>query len=201
MLRDLGRFVKWLLGLIATIIAVVTVLVFAYGEVGKGWRLPWDPQSTTTTFAPNAGPPAVAGLLNADEFCDGYDRDAFGDFHDAVYTEVRARAANVDQWTGKPLGADDRPQVDHIVPVHEAYCSGLPEAAYTAFYNDPENLLLTAGSVNAAKSDLEPGEWEAPSVEAECRFAAVWVHIKTKWGLTADPAETARLANLIGACQ
>lgn len=202
MLHDLWTFAKTLIKWAMALAAIGMVIAVIVGFALRNHEWPWDENAhAATTVDVNGGPAAVAGLLNADEQCDGYDREAFGDFTDETYAHVVARAAQRDQWTGQPLTPDDRPQVDHIVPVHEAFCSGLPQAAWTAFYNDADNLLLTAGKVNAGKSDKEPGQWAAPTFEAQCRFAATWVAVKTKWGLTADVDEVGRLNHIIQICE
>lgn len=197
MFHDSARFIKYCVGVLAFLAALGVIGALFLGFAGKDWHWPWDTPTATTATTTGAGD--AAQLTQAPERCAGYNREAFGDFTSETETYVKARARGVDGWDGQTL--DGRhPQIDHIVPVHEAFCSGLPQGSWAAFYNDTDNLLLTAGKTNASKSDKEPGEWAAPTPEAQCRFVATWVAVKAKWHLTADTAELGRLAGLHDRC-
>lgn len=197
--RILGKTALFL----AVVLFAATVLLVRY--VGDR-STPWDPDTTSPppvvtgpTIATSTAA-AVGPVTLAAEACPaGYDRDRWFDgFTEATRNQMHA--VPVDGWTGRPLTDADRPQIDHVVPVREAVCSGLDQVDADRFYNDVGNLTLTAAAINAAKSDLEPGEWTAPTAAAECRFAAVWVDVKARWQLTYDPAEHAAVATITDRC-
>lgn len=95
-------------------------------------------------------------------------------------------------------------QIDHMVPVHEAWGSGArrwTQARRVAFYND----LGYAGSLNAQTSKLNsskqasgPEQWMPPT--NWCKYIAQWTVVKARWGLTVDNAEKAALIRYADKC-
>lgn len=94
--------------------------------------------------------------------------------------------------------------VDHVVALAEAWDSGASawnQSRMIAFGNDlaESSLRVVSASSNISKSDRDPGEWR-PRSEAWCQYGADVVVVKTRWGLTVDPAEHAALEQLVGSC-
>ena len=90
--------------------------------------------------------------------------------------------------------------IEHIVPAAEAHDSGLcaqsPETR-TAFARDLDNLTLALPWVNRTwKSDHDPAKW-MPDKNRKW-YAATWVKVKTKYGLTVDEAERDALWTALG---
>jgi hypothetical protein len=109
----------------------------------------------------------------------------------------------VDEYTGRRItGPAKRIDVDHLVPLAEAWRSGA--AAWTAekrhrFFNDQLNHSVVSESTNASKSDIDPGGesaagkrrhgWLPENAIRSCRYLLRWQEVKSKWGLTMDRAE------------
>ena len=97
-------------------------------------------------------------------------------------------------------------QVDHVVPLADAWRSGA--AAWTserrlAFANDltsPDTLLAVSGSTNMSKGDSTPAEWLPPDPTARCPYVEQWVRVKAAWDLSVTAPEKQALARLLAAC-
>ena len=89
--------------------------------------------------------------------------------------------------------------IDHMVPLAEAWDSGAhawPPHRREAFANDldePAALWAVTARSNRSKADRDPSEWIPPHQPAVCGYLTAWVTIKTRWALSADPAEHATL--------
>ena len=97
--------------------------------------------------------------------------------------------------------------IDHMVPLFEAHHSGAwrwPELRRVEFANDldePAALTAVSARSNRAKSADDPAEWRPPSRSAWCQYARDWITVKTRWALTADPAEAAALQTMLQTCK
>lgn len=93
-------------------------------------------------------------------------------------------------------------QIDHVVPLSEAWESGARDWSddrRRAFANDLDALQATDGPTNASKGDSDPAAWR-PRKGFQCRYAEVWVGIKARWGLAVDRSEVAALEEMLGFC-
>jgi hypothetical protein len=95
--------------------------------------------------------------------------------------------------------------IDHVVPLAEAWASGA--STWSAderrdFANDLDDPQLVAVSAhtNRSKGDRDPAEWEPPDRTSWCWYATSWVTVKTRWHLSADPAEVAALRTMLATC-
>ncbi len=95
--------------------------------------------------------------------------------------------------------------IDHVVPLHEAWVSGARSwgaGKRERYANDLGwNLSLDAVTAhsNRSKGDRDPAGW-LPT-DHPCRYAHHWVKIKYRWGLTIDAAEKGELSSLLsGSC-
>jgi hypothetical protein len=97
-------------------------------------------------------------------------------------------------------------QVDHLVPLADAWRSGAArwtEARRRRFANDltdPNTLVAVSSATNESKGDGSPDEWLPPAATDRCRYAADWVEVKARWGLSATRAEHDALARVLLAC-
>jgi hypothetical protein len=115
-----------------------------------------------------------------------------------------------DPYTGRTLTFDDLKdshqaqaiQIDHIVPLAEAWISGASgwssERRHT-FANDLTELLAVDGPTNASKSDDDPAAWR-PRKAFQCEYAVRWIGAKTRWRLAVDASERAALEAMLGYC-
>lgn len=112
-------------------------------------------------------------------------------------------------WTsmydGVVVTSASRLDVDHVVPLKEAWESGAASWSSDArmrYANDLDfgwSLVAVSASSNRSKSDRDPAEWR-PS-QSVCEYLQRWVAVKYRWALTIDPAEAGALASgLAGSC-
>jgi hypothetical protein len=116
----------------------------------------------------------------------------------------------VDPYTGTTLSMSDLKdlrqaqavQIDHVVPLAEAWRSGAhswrPQRR-ERFANDLSGLLAVDGPTNMSKGDDDPAAWR-PRKDYQCQYAARWVDVKHRWRLGVDPSEVAALEEMLGYC-
>jgi hypothetical protein len=172
---------------------------------------------------------AVKALPVAAESNSGYDRARqFGHWNDAnrdcqntraevLQNESKAKASFtttkrctvksgrwVTTWDGKVHTSATTVQIDHTVPVHEAWGSGArnwSKAKRVAFYNDiGDHRALSAqtSKLNSTKQARGPEAWMPP--KNRCGYIGEWVAVKHRWGLKVDSTEKAALTRLANAC-
>ncbi|MFD5321134.1 HNH endonuclease family protein [Streptomyces sp. NPDC127098] len=161
---------------------------------------------------------------------DGYSREQFKHWIDAdrdgcntrnevllrdavVAPEITGRCtitADTGQWFS---WYDDTTQtdkndvdIDHMVPLGEAWDStastwtAAERQAYANDLDDERALLAVHDSANQSKADRDPAEWMPPAEGVACRYITDWVVVKTRWGLTADPAEHTAIQEIAAGC-
>jgi hypothetical protein len=116
----------------------------------------------------------------------------------------------IDPYTGRRVvltDAKDRSQsmavqIDHVVPLNEAWVSGASEWSYDrrrVFANDLSNLLAVDGPTNESKGDDDPAAWR-PRKGFQCPYAVRWIRVKARWGLTVDTSEVRALHEMLDYC-
>lgn len=166
---------------------------------------------------------AVAAENNA-----GYDRARyFGDWNDTnrdcqntrqevlvqeskaalAYTSrgcTASRGRWVTSWDNRVHTYASTVQIDHTVPVHEAWGSGArywSQARRVAFYNDlgdARSLSAQTSALNSAKQARGPESWMPPA--NRCAYIGQWIAVKIRWGLRVDSAEKAALIRYADSC-
>ena len=115
-----------------------------------------------------------------------------------------------DPYTARVLVLDDLKdpaqaqavQIDHVVPLAEAWVSGAAawdDARREQYANDLGALLAVDGPTNASKGADDPAAWR-PRKAYQCAYAARWVATKSRWSLTVDPSEVAALEEMLATC-
>ncbi len=184
------------------------------------------PASAATTYSAPLRT-AVRQLPVAPEDNAGSDRDRYfgewidadGDCHNtrqevlmAEGTDVRfsSRGCTVTagRWRsfydGKVYTSPTQVQVDHLVPVAEAWGSGAKawtQARRVAFYNDlgvGYALNAMPAALNQSKQASGPEQWMPPA--NRCRYVEVWVALKHRWRLSVDAVERAALSRYADGC-
>jgi hypothetical protein len=112
----------------------------------------------------------------------------------------------LDPYTGRTLANSFEVDIDHVVPLANAWRSGASSAAWStadrgAYANDPEALLSTDAGANRAKGDKGPEAWKPPNRDYWCEYARRWIWIKSDWHLTVNPAEKSSLREMLGTCR
>ncbi|WP_419933219.1 HNH endonuclease family protein [Candidatus Poriferisodalis sp.] len=111
------------------------------------------------------------------------------------------------RYDGKTTsGSGSAFDVDHLVPLAEAWESGAND--WTAdrreqYANDlgySNSLIAVSASSNRSKGAKDPAEWLPPTEGVHCWYAAAWVQVKTRWGLTVDQAEANKLGSVLAGC-
>lgn len=171
---------------------------------------------------------AVAALPVAEEHRDGFsrakfkhwvdsDRDGCSTRKEVLLAEstapitIGARCTLTGgSWTSAYDGttAPDSRQldIDHVVPLAEAWDSGAAawdrerRERYANDLDEPRSLIAVTASSNRSKADQDPQEWLPPQASYRCTYLDDWVLVKTRWALTADPAEKAALTRLATNC-
>jgi hypothetical protein len=116
----------------------------------------------------------------------------------------------IDPYTGRTSVFDDLKdlhqaqalQIDHVVPLAEAWVSGArgwSPARRHRFANDLSGLLAVSGSANASKGSGDPAAWR-PRKGYQCAYAKRWVAVKYRWRLAADASEVAALEDMLDRC-
>lgn len=115
-----------------------------------------------------------------------------------------------DPYTGRTLHFTDLKdlhqaeaiQIDHVVPLAEAWVSGArtwSRDRREAFANDLHELLAVDGPTNMSKGDGDPAAWR-PRKGFQCAYARRWIAIKTRYALAIDPPEKSALEQMLGYC-
>lgn len=106
----------------------------------------------------------------------------------------------VSAYDGKTLTNSSQLDVDHLVPLAEAWRSGAwkwTPMQRQAFANDLEDsraLIAVTLSTNRSKGDKDPALW-MPSID-KCVYLMNWVTIKWRYSLTVDVKELAGIERI-----
>ena len=153
-----------------------------------------------TVAAPNTTAPYVRAAFGPDWI------DADHDCHDTRAEVLVAETATpvtfnangctvatgrwIDPWGGYTSTLASDFQIDHLVPLADAWRSGAwawtdqQREAFAQNLSNRDELNAVKGSLNTAKSDSKPDQWKPPLTTAWCRYAASWARIKHDWNLT-----------------
>ena len=107
-------------------------------------------------------------------------------------------------YDGKTITNASQLDVDHLVPLAEAWRSGAwkwTSAQRQAYANDLDNseaLIAVTLSTNRSKGDKDPSHW-MPSID-QCTYLQNWISIKSKYSLTADTKEAEKLNSVFATC-
>jgi hypothetical protein len=111
----------------------------------------------------------------------------------------------LDHYTGLTLRDPSEVDIDHLVPLANAWRSGAGSSEWSAaereaYANDPEVLLSADAGANRTKGDKGPEAWKPPNRDYWCEYARRWIWIKSDWRLTGNPAEKSALQGMLGTC-
>ena len=103
---------------------------------------------------------------------------ANGEWQDFYYSEIVSEASKI--------------QIDHVVPLKNAYISGganWSREQKRAFANDPLNLVITSSKTNQQKGAKDLTQWLPIDHKLACRYSLRWIEIKTKYNLIITESE------------
>ena len=108
-------------------------------------------------------------------------------------------------YTGRTFTDPRDLDIDHLVPLKEAYQSGgwawtrERRRAYANDLDNPGHLIAVDRRANRRKGARDPAEW-LPSNEAFlCAYVLAWVADKRAWRLSMDQAEAAAIEQVLAA--
>jgi hypothetical protein len=91
-------------------------------------------------------------------------------------------------------------QIDHVVSLSNAWQTGIFQSSLkerTAFANDPINLLAVKGSLNSQKGDGDAATWLPPYKPFRCKYVALQINVKAKYGLWVTRAEQEAMVRIL----
>ena len=109
------------------------------------------------------------------------------------------------EYDGATLTSSSSLDIDHLVPLAEAWDSGASKwttAQRQAFANDltRPQLIAVSASSNRSKGDKDPAEWVPTRSAYVCTYVRAWVQVKHYYNLSVDPAEKSALQGYLAAC-
>lgn len=112
-----------------------------------------------------------------------------------------------DPYSGVAYTDPQKLDIDHLVPLENAYLSGgwkwdnQRRQDYANTLDDPRHLLPVAASLNRAKGAKGPDEWTPPNQEFWCVYGREWERIKSEWHLSMTTTEASAVRDLEKYCQ
>ncbi|MFF1353126.1 HNH endonuclease family protein [Streptomyces sp. NPDC058297] len=109
------------------------------------------------------------------------------------------------EYDGATWSAAADVDIDHIVPLSEAWKSGAnawTTAQRQGFANDltRPQLIAVTDNVNQSKGDQDPAKWMPSRAAYKCTYVRMWVQVKHYYNLTVDSAEKSALTSYLSGC-
>jgi len=104
-----------------------------------------------------------------------------------------------DPYSGKHFVSASDIQIDHFVPLKNAYMTGGFEwdqkkrCLYANFLGNEFHLLSVSGTENMRKSDSSPSKYMPPDRKFACVYLKHWLQVKTVWALRVTPKEASAI--------
>jgi hypothetical protein len=108
-----------------------------------------------------------------------------------------------DPYTGQNFTSYSDIQIDHFVPLKNAYDSGAHKwdnktrCGYANFMNNEFHLLSVNGKENMSKGDKSPDKYLPPNQAYHCEYVSNWLKVKLIWGLALVEPEVQAIQNVI----
>lgn len=205
-----------------------TTLVITAVATATAWGLSAGPALAYPPTPPSASTAAtqLAGLtVKTEGSTTGYSRDLFPhwitqsgtcDTRDQVLKRDGS-GVRVDSQCEPTVGRwysvydatwvedDSSVDIDHIVPLAEAWRSGAntwSTSRRQQFANDltVSQLIAVSASSNRSKGDQDPSEWKPTNTSVHCIYAREWIWVKHTYGLSLQSAEKSALQQMLGTC-
>lgn len=111
----------------------------------------------------------------------------------------------VSPYDGKSLTNPTAMDIDHVVPLANAWRSGAKnwtDEKRKQFANDltDPQLVAVSATANRAKGDQDPSQWKPANRGYWCTYAENWIVVKRQWQLTVTGAEKTALKEMLGTC-
>lgn len=109
------------------------------------------------------------------------------------------------QYDGVTITSSSSVDIDHVVPLAEAWRSGAASWATStrqSFANDltrPQLIAVSATS-NRSKGDQDPSTWRPTRTSYHCTYSRMWIRTKYAWSLRLQSAEKSALQSMLNTC-
>lgn len=109
----------------------------------------------------------------------------------------------VDPYAGETHTNPSKIQIDHMVPLKNAYISGASKwegkarCVYANFMANSFHLIAVSSHENLSKSDRDPSAWLPPKREYLCTYLKNWLSVKMIWGLIMSEAESEAIKKVL----
>ena len=100
-----------------------------------------------------------------------------------------------DPYTAVTIETPQKIQIDHFVPLKNAYMSGAHEwnaskrCLYANYLGNSFHLLAVSAHENLSKSDGSPRRYTPPNKDYICQYLKQWLAVKAIWNLRLTPPE------------
>jgi hypothetical protein len=118
-------------------------------------------------------------------------------------TENASHTVETGKWVspydGKTVASAAKLDIDHLVPLEEAWTSGASSWSAnrrSAYANDlgyAASLVAVSLHENRSKGDEEPNAYLPPKASYVCTYVRNWIAVKYRWALKVDAVEKAAL--------
>lgn len=108
-----------------------------------------------------------------------------------------------DPYSGSHFTDPKDIQIDHFVPLKNAYVSGAyswdyrKRCLYANFLENSIHLLSVSGDENIAKLDHGPEKYMPPNRQFRCEYLKRWLTVKTIWNLGLNPLEVKSINDFV----
>lgn len=126
---------------------------------------------------------------------------------DVVYRGNRQCAVDAGKWHDPYADQDVLEakgiQIDHLVPLKNAYLSGAWEwdyktrCLYANYMNFKPHLVSSGAHENMSKSDSGPEKYLPPNQDYRCEYIRNWVAVKAIWHLKLNPQEVQAISDSV----
>jgi len=110
----------------------------------------------------------------------------------------------IDVYSGRTMtDAQAEIQIDHMVPLKEAYTSGAfkwtfkERCLYGNYLGYRNHLVAVSGEENNEKSAKTPEDYMPSNPAYQCEYLKDWLKIKSIWGLSLAPEEMKAIRKLV----
>lgn len=106
-------------------------------------------------------------------------------------------------YTGRAYTQASDIQIDHFVPLKNAYISGAykwnktQRCLYANFMGNEFHLLPVYGRENSIKGDRTPEEYMPPNQAYRCQYLEQWLKVKLIWNLALTESEKDSIQTLV----
>ncbi len=104
-----------------------------------------------------------------------------------------------DPYSGKQFSSAADIQIDHFVPLKNAYMTGGFEwnqrkrCLYANYMGNAFHLISVSGRENLKKSDSTPSQYMPSNREYACLYLKQWLQVKVIWELRVTPKEASAI--------